>query len=152
MDQRKTKIIIMKTLNIQIPEGYEVDKEKSNFNTGLIWYKEIEKEYPNHLRKTKHFRNYTMLGSTVNLSSSDRVIAFTALMELVELRDAWNDIDGGREFDKRGERYEIRHNNGNFVKYFSNRRSSVLEFHNQSTRNLFLETFKDLLETAKELL
>ena len=35
----------MKSLNIQIPEGYEVDKEKSNFNTGLIWYKEIEKEY-----------------------------------------------------------------------------------------------------------
>ena len=142
----------MKTLNIQIPEGYEVDKEKSNLNDGIITFKEIKKEYPNHLHKTKHFRNYTMLGSTVNLSSSDRVIAFTALMQLVELRDAWNDIDGGREFDKRGERYEIQHNNGNFKKYFSNRRGSVLEFHNQSTRNLFLETFKDLLETAKELL
>ena len=142
----------MVAFKIQIPEGYEIDMEKSNFNDGIITFKEIKKEYPNHLHKTKHFRYYTMLGRTVNLSSEERAEAFTALMQLVELRDAWNDIDGGREFDKRGERYEIRHNNGNFKKYFSNRRGSVLEFHNQSTRNLFLETFKDLLETAKELL
>jgi len=142
----------MKALKIQIPEGYEIDIEKSNLNEGIITFKKIEKEYPNHLHKTKHFRYHTMLGRTVNLSSEERAEAFTALMQLVELRDAWNDIDGGREFEKRGERYEIQHNNGNFVKYFSNRRGSVLEFHNQSTRDLFLETFEDLIETAKELI
>ena len=141
----------MKSLNIQIPEGYEVDKEKSNFNTGLIWYKEIEKEYPDHLHKTKHFRNCTMLGSTVNLSSSDRVSAFAALMELVELRDAWNDIDGGREFEGDVLRYCFYNYN------FENRKTRstghyVFQFHLESTRDLFLETFEDLIETAKELI
>jgi hypothetical protein len=142
----------MKTLNIQIPEGYEVDKEKSNFDESIVIFKKIEKEYPDSIFKVWSRAYPIREALSFNVSSFARAEAFIALMQLVELRDAWNDIDGGREFYKRGERYEIRHNNGNFVKDFSNRRGSVLEFHNQSTRNLFLETFKDLLETAKELI
>jgi hypothetical protein len=142
----------MKTLNIQIPEGYGVDKENSNFDEGIVIFKKIEKKYPDHIHKTKHFRNYTMLGSTVNLSSSDRVSAFTALMELVELRDAWNDIDGGREFELGILRYNLNNLCGKIIPNESHSRYYVFQFHLESTRDLFMDTFKDLLETAKELI
>ena len=142
----------MVAFKIQIPEGYEIDMEKSNLNDGIITFKEIKKEYPNHLHKTKHFRYHTMLGRTVNLSSEERAEAFTALMQLVELRDAWNDIDGGREFELGILRYNLNNLCGKIIPNESHSRYYVFQFHLESTRDLFMDTFKDLLETAKELI
>jgi hypothetical protein len=136
---------------IPIPEGHEIDIHSSSLSAGSIIFKKIEKEYPLDVSKTDHDRYYGMFGSGVRLSSSDRVSAFAALMELVELRDAWNEIDGGKTFKVDQARSYFY--NGNFeIKKSGGYANYVFQFHLESTRDLFMKTFKDLIETAKELI
>ena len=50
----------MKTLNINCPEGYEINLEKSNLEEGIIEFKEIDfkKEFPNILGKLSILNKY----------------------------------------------------------------------------------------------
>lgn len=147
-----------------IPDGYEIDVDKSTFEE--IVFKKLSPEYPLSVKEISHRRDVFIYNNgevhTIdvtlrnhdinNVSTKDRAYAFLALMQLVELRDAWNHIDGNVSF---------RHNAPNYCivadgKYI--RRDTfqfyyrVLHFRKRETRDLFFETFKDLIEQAKELI
>lgn len=165
-------IVMSKELKIEIPEGYEVDKDKSTFEK--IVFKKIEIKYPLRVQEiqksNEHYYFIDLIGkiSYVNrnsglvlkrvednyLSSQKRAQAFLALMQLVELRDAWNKIDGKEvdwednicpKFSIFNKSNKISIGEGYYISY-------PISFAFKKTRDLFLETFKDLLETAKELL
>ena len=152
----------MKNLEFKIPEGYELDKENSTDET--IIYKKKENKYPLSVEKIKGRNFYISEDGRVlqcdeyidknNLSSKERSEAFLALMQLVELRDAWNEIDGFEaDWTSRTQSKHCIENCKNKIcsdLYCYTRKS--LHFGSEKTRNLFLDTFRDLIETAKELL
>lgn len=154
-----------KELKIQIPEGYEIDKDKSTFENIVL--KPIENKYPTSVKDI--YRPYTITtnGTIVkfipvvdekstnnDLSSYQRAEAFLALMQLVELRDAYNKIDSFVPdwTDSKQFKYNITYRSG--CMYLGKRIAiqSTLFFGNVKTRNLFYNNFKDLIEQAKELL
>jgi len=90
----------MKTLNIEIPEGYEIDQEKSTFEK--IVFKEIKKALPKTWEDLKELSGcYVMLNSGIaitrgaKIASENRHIfkteeqakAAIALAQLSQLRD-----------------------------------------------------------------
>ena len=148
----------MKDFIIECPSGFEVDKEKSTFEK--IVFKEIENKLPISFEEIKGINRRWYIGEKgeifqksihlkeINqLSSPDRARAFLALMQLVELRDAWN-CD-----------WKADYNNGSQPKYcvmiekgLITRGTYPLHFKSEQLRDQFAEQFKDLIETAKELL
>ena len=136
----------MKELKIEVPEGYQIDKEKSTFEK--IVFKAIENKLPMSVEEIPNRRfyvtesgyggysdNVTLHGKGY-LSTMERAKAFLALMQLVELRDVWNG-DSERHL---------------YLIYSENRTSNLLSFKTLELRNQFSEQFKDLIEQAKELL
>ena len=73
-------------------------------------------------------------------------------MQLVELRDAWNEIDGGKEWSFEEYNYIIEFCDGKVGTDFYEGMHKVLHFRKEETRDLFLKTFKDLINQAKELI
>ena len=147
-------------LNIrkEIPEGYEIDLEESDLKTGNIVLKKSKPKYPQSIEKIND--RFTFVLHTTDhfnlnfVSSSERVAAFRALIQLVELRDAWNKVDGFEVDWRDGEQRKF------CVNYYDNEidvcsftsTHSVLYFGSPDTRDLFLKTFRDLIEEAKELI
>lgn len=155
----------MKSTKITPPEGREVDKEKSTFEE--IVYKEIEKDpYPNSINDVERRNFYISLegkveksGVTINsdindVSTKERAEAFLALMQLVELLDAYNKTDGvtidWRDAKQKKHTVESRLNK--ITTAVSCTLQKVLAFGREETRDLFLKKHRDLIETAKELL
>jgi hypothetical protein len=151
----------MTQIKINIPEGYEIDV--FNKETGEVSFKKIEVKYPQSVKEILNRNYYIQPSGTVrksichdvnNVSSEQRAEAFLALMQLVELRDAWNKIDG----------FIVDWNNINQNKYVLEYiyckvkkdtygvSQKVLYFSSAKTRDLFLKTFSSLINTAKELL
>ena len=141
----------MKEFLIECPSGFEVDKEKSTFEK--IVFKEIENKLPMSVEEIPNRKFYITNDSNIvinnnkrvlstgrscinQLSTKERAEAFLALMQLVELRDVWNG-DSERHL---------------YLIYSENRTSNLLSFKTLELRNQFSEQFKDLIETAKELL
>ena len=134
----------MKTLKIEVPEGYEIDKEKSTFEN--IVFKEVDKKLPMSIEDL-----YIM--STIANVPVKYYDSITALGQLLVLRDAWND---GWEPDwGNGAKYKwciYVSNDDIIIKdcFFSHQR--ILFFKTQELRDKFLIQFKDLIEIAKPLL
>ena len=153
----------MKTVNIEVPEGYEIDPE--NKDPKVIKFRKIEKKYPTSVSEIEGRRWYLENDGTTTLalpqdndinqvSSQERAEAFLALMQLVELRDAWNVVDGNTNVDWSSykAKYIIEIYDNEIFTDSTRRTQKVLHFGSIETRDLFLETFRDLIETAKELL
>lgn len=157
----------MKQFNINIPKGYEIDLEKSDLKQGVIFFKEMKKQYPTSVNKVSgrpfYMNSYGDIcenyspPSINHVSNENRAKAFLALMQLVELRDAWNAIDGCTEEDFDWENST----QSKFCIYLERNEISgttfyilykVLHFGLRETRDLFLKTFKDLIEEARELI
>lgn len=135
-------------LKTKIPEGYEVDKEKSTFEN--IVFKPLTKsKYPLSIYENKLLQQYTL---HTKLSNRNRAEAFLALSQLVELRDVCNEIDGCIDFVIGSKNYAIIIYDNEISKLWSDIAGSVLHFRKKSTRDLFLEIHKELINTAKELL
>ena len=88
------------------------------------------------------------------LSSLSRAEAFLALMQLVELRDAWNKVDGfvvdWKDYIQLKYIIETTHD---IISIDTDTEiKSVLAFGSAETRDKFLSTHKLLIEQAKELL
>ncbi len=154
----------MKKLEIEIPEGYEIDVENSDIKTGKIQFKKIEPMYPIDISKVKNRHYYisdsgkivehTIFDHKNQVSTKERAEALLALSQLVELRDAYNKIDGYCP-KKQHVLFYIKINAKNEIEegiYNIDWNKYVLFFLKPSTRDLFLENFKDLIERAKELL
>ena len=140
---------------------------RETYNKGYfeVYYDPNEKEYPTSIEEVKG-RDWYMLGDgkiikdcryndKTQLSTESRAKAFLALMQLVEYRDAWNEIDGfvvdwdsGYNQDK----YIFKVVCNELEKYTAHKIQSALYFGSEETRDKFMEQFSDLIEEAKELL
>lgn len=86
--------------------------------------------------------------TSANIMSKELCEAFVAYMKLIQLRNAW--VKNNKESDF--ERYRICVANGDLIIKSLYYETIGLSFLSQDMAQEFLDTFKDLLETAKPLL
>lgn len=157
-----------KKLKINIPEGYEIDKEKSTFEE--IVFKKIEdplaklpKTWEEYCKQTKDYVSYLWSspnsiinswfeGSYNEFSTKERVKQYVALGKLLQLRDYWvsNWKDDSKNFVA-----AIYHFDGEIVNTnVSKKRSSnySLTFPTREIARKFIECFKDLINEAYPLI
>ena len=154
-----------KEFKIQVPEGYEIDRENSTFEK--IVFKKIERELPKKWEDLYEvggwfvdFHSKVVTSGSMRTADSvknrfptkEEAEACLALAQLCQLRDRYN--GGWRpDWDDGGEqKYAIKIENNKTVKYILTSTSSVLSFKSVNLRDEFLENFRDLIETAKPLL
>lgn len=162
-----------KEVKIEIPEGYEIDKEKSTFEK-IVFKKKNDKprsweEYcKNHKghyytidsesKIQNHGWNFMETNSPLNprinrnsLPSFDFAEAFLAMMQLMSLRQAWI---GDWEPDGKITPYNIVFDGiFNCIEVLGKHSiSHPLSFPKEEMAEDFMNTFKDLLETAKPLI
>ena len=160
-----------KKLKINIPEGYEIDKEKSTFEE--IVFKKIEdplaklpKTWEEYCKQTKDCESYfhtrypepcirkslSFDGVYCEFSTKERVKQYVALGRLLQLRDYWVS--------------NLKNNSNNFVAVIyhfdgeivntnvSKKRSSSysLTFPTREIAQKFIECFKDLINEAYPLI
>lgn len=155
----------MKHLKIEIPNGYEIDKEKSTFET--IVFKEIKPLLPTSWDKLNDIAGYYVDSSSIvvevekeeaEVHSNNRNIFATkqqakasiVLAQLSQLREVyrngwlpnWNDHSN---------KFVIRLCNNDISKDTSISTDYFLSFKDRETRDLFFIYFKDLIEKAKPL-
>lgn len=152
----------MKNVKIEIPKGYEIDESKSTFTN--IVFKKIEDKYPNSVLDIKGrywaisysgVRNDIACSDDIDqVSTKERAEAFLALMQLVELRDAYNKVDGfvGDWSNDMQNKFCVSMYDNELIKETLSNTNTVLHFGSAETRDLFYKKHIDLIETAKELL
>lgn len=155
-------------MKITPPEGWEIDIEKSSLQTGDIIYKVKEKkQLPKTWEELKHVKGYCIDTDSEILNIYDfipindenknivktesQAKALLALCQLLYLRDEYNEgwIPDWTD-DKI--KYCI-YTEGNILKkgvYYHIQK--VISFKTAELHDEFFDNFKDLLETAKELL
>jgi len=149
-------------VKIQVPQGYEIDKENSTFE--LIKFKKIERKFPKSWGELKSVKGCFVSSSCelVSVIKSDtkennknifateeQAKAARALAQLSQLKKVYREIEGG----------EIDWKMDTQVKYviciYSNEialnNPHFLAFLKPETRDLFFENFRDLIEQAKPL-
>lgn len=160
-----------KKLKINIPEGYEIDKEKSTFEE--IVFKKVEdplvklpKTWEEYCKQAKgcesyfHIRCYpkpciiesSFDGVYCEFSTKERVKQYVALGKLLQLHDYWasNWKDNSKNFVA-----VIYHFDGEIVNTnVSKKRSSSysLTFPTREIAQKFIECFKDLINEAYPLI
>lgn len=155
-----------KELKIQVPEGYEIDKEKSTFEK--IVFKKVERELPTRWEELDIVKGF-YVDSLSNIDKTgeetcteeynrntfptkEEAKACIALAQLCQLRDKYN---GGWKPNWENNE-EIKH----CIEFFKEKINKnyyyvlrkVLCFKTEELRDKFLENFRDLIETAKPLL
>ena len=154
-----------KEMKIQVPEGYEIDKENSTFEK--IVFKKVEKELPKSWRELvsvngyyvdKNSKVYNCINHTTAYDNrnifptEEEAEACLALSQLCQLRDRYN--NGWKPDWKDGnlDKYLIEVRCGELTKTSSNLYQRLLAFKTGNLRDKFLENFRDLIEKAKPLL
>ena len=151
-----------KSITIQVPEGHEIDKEKSTFEK--IVFKKIE--LPMSFDEMKIIDYYTTHGKvhhiTNNPTYGENIIApiyptkeyaeaFWALSKLIWLRDAWN--EGWKpNWRNNNRKYTIIVIHDEIQVDICYNAQELLVFEKQEVRDKFFNQFKNLIETAKPLL
>lgn len=97
-------------------------------------------------RHKERLSNYGAFNTVV-----EHAIAMTALWELIELRDCYN--DGWKPDWTNGlNKYGIENHGGFVSKTSTSFTSKILSFKTEELRDKFLTNFRELIETAKELI
>ena len=151
-----------KELKIEVPEGYEIDREKSTFEKIVFKKKELPKSWEElHMIKgwfvengsgIHEFENCFTTSKNRNLfPTKEEAEACLALAQLCQLRDRYN---GGwkPDWNNVNEKYIIYFHADKIISGDTYRAQSVLYFKTEELRNKFLENFRGLIETAKPLL
>ena len=155
----------MRDLKINVPKGYEIDKDKSTFEN--IVFKEIDKLPSSweelHLTDGYYHDFYSYITflqedeinkeNTPLFKTKKQAEASIALAQLSQLRDLYRQ---GWEPDWSNE-YEEKHCiifNENDILMIINYRymNQFLSFQDKETAELFLKNFKDLIKKAKPLM
>ena len=140
-----------KELKIEIPQGYEIDRQKSTFEK-IIFKKipENPKTWEDYCKLTRNkFSFYAKPSNTINtdyyycgsfneFSTKERAEQFIALGKLLQLRDYW--VKGYSEF-----RYAVY---GEIVFKFVGPPSYYLAFPTKEMAEEFKDCFSDLIEQA----
>ena len=154
----------MKTFKIEIPKGYEIDKEKSTFEN--IVFKEVKIELPKTWAELEKIKGYWTNSNSLILDTNDPAISINknvfatkeqaeaslALAQLSQLREVYRN---GWVPDWKDEDYKycIFFKCNDLINKCTNYETSLfLSFQDEETRDLFLENFKDLILTAKPLM
>lgn len=164
----------MNELKIEVPQGMIIDTENSSLTKGIIKFKPIEKlpktwdEFceQNRYVKTgesfitqssgiKTYEDYDIVRDSVYyknvLPNRETAEAVLALIQLIQLRDCYND-----KWKPDWECYNNKHciiNTKNVIKKSGQcNESRILTFKTEELRDKFFENFHDLIETAKELI
>ena len=154
----------MKTLKIEIPKGYEIDKEKSTFEN--IVFKLTKKELPKSWEELKGIKGYyvTLNSNVVNVdghthednknifATKEQAEASIALAQLSQLREVYRDGWVPDFTDDDENKFCITFHQNKLCSETLTSRASFFSFQDPETRDLFLENFRDLIETAKTLL
>lgn len=157
----------MKTLKIEIPEGYEIDKDKSTFET--IVFKESKKVLPKSWEEIKEIKGYRVNDNS-GINSTDKAYteylnrnifvtipqakASIALAQLSQLREVyrqgwtpnWEKLDESKYcIELFGSKQELEIDTWNRRNYF-------LSFQTREIAEEFLNNFQDLIEQARPLM
>ena len=152
-----------KKLKINIPEGYEIDKEKSTFEE--IVFKKIEdplaklpKTWEEYCKQTEGYVSYFFSspksiikswfeGSYNEFITEERVKQYVALGRLLQLRDYW--VKGYSEF-----RYAVYGDrlDGTAICDWRDNINHPLTFPTREMAQKFVECFKDLMKKAHPLI
>ena len=154
----------MKTFNIEIPDGYEIDQEKSTFEK--IVFKEIKKGLPKSWEELIRIEGY-YIGTCAGVSdyqgaskevnknvfaTLEQAEAAIAMAQLSQLRDAYR--QGWKpDWQKAGtKKYVIFCEDSQFKVDYWYTREYFLSFESQAIAQEFLKNFKDLIEKAQPLM
>ena len=153
-----------KSIKINIPEGMEIDKEKSTFKE--IVFKAIEKKLPKSWKELEIIKGYIINSdsyieecvkcSTVEsnkniLPTKELAKAVLALEQLLQLRDTYNNgwevdwCDSTTKYNIVVSENKIEKGCGRYIQY-------IMAFKTEELRDKFYDNFQDLLEIAKPLL
>ena len=153
-----------KEMKIQVPEGYEIDREKSTFKK--IVFKKIEKKLPKSWKEFGEVQGWFVSElSDIDYSeghstdyrdknifpSKEEAEACLALAQLCQLRDRYNDgwKPDWTDFTMKPSIYFHK----DIATTGENRSErTILYFRSEKIRDEFLENFGDLIKTAKPLL
>jgi hypothetical protein len=155
----------MKTLKIEIPNGFEIDKENSTFEQ--IVFKEIKKQLPKSWEELEEISGYysNMHSSIIDVeyneaihanqnifATEEQAKASIALAQLSQLREVYRNgwVPDWKNNDEYKFCIEFYGNEINKDYYYG--QNNFLSFQDAETRDLFLENFKDLIEQAKPLM
>lgn len=155
----------MKTLKIEIPEGYEIDKKKSTFEN--IVFKEIQKGLPTSWGELKtisgfHVRldtniefNCGLPASKLNcnvFSTEEQAKASIALAQLSQLRDVYRQgwVPNWENHDH--VKHCIAVQEGGYIIDEWYGREQFLSFQSKKVAQEFLKNFKNLIEQARPLM
>ena len=139
----------MNNMKINIPEGFEIDKENSSLETGDIVFKEVDKKYP-----SEFIYDYKRSGSLLSLAVSEKYEDKLGILDtLLCLRDEYNRIDGFTEGFNIGRKYWCIDNFENKINLSSwTAYNKIMHFRKEETAKLFLKNFEEQLEQIKEFL
>lgn len=153
----------IKTVKIEIPEGYEIDKEKSTFQQ--IVFKKIEKTLPMSFNELGIISGFYLSGGSLTnawtgnanwdnrnlFPSKEEAEAMLAMAQLCQLRDAWN--EGWKpDFTDNTSKYCIINYKTELSTNCAINWNVPMVFKTRELCNKFFNTFKDLLEIAKPFL
>jgi hypothetical protein len=156
----------MKTLKINVPEGYEIDKEQSTFEN--IVFKEVKKELPKSWEDLENLKGFhvgytsdiVMTSDHVRKSKINRFIFATE--EQAEASIALAQLSQLREVYRQG--WVPDWENGSITKYTISRfrndliimdtfvAEHFLSFQSRKIAEQFFENFRELIEKAKPLM
>jgi hypothetical protein len=155
----------MKNFKIEIPKGYEIDKEKSTFEN--IVFKLAKKELPKSweeigkisgyyvttsldiIQANKYHTKYQDNGNIfATKEQAEASIALAQLSQLIKVyRNGWVPDWSNEDYKYCIDFYNNKINTDDYTNA-----SVFLSFQDEETRDLFLENFKELIETAKTLM
>ena len=134
----------MNNMKINIPEGFEIDKENSSLETGEIVFKKVENKYPTEFKDlgTNTFKIYTKYSNKLSI-----------LNTLLHFRDEYNKIDGFTEdFRFRDDNWCISNYENKLYSSCWTLPNGIMHFGKKETTKLFLKNFEEQLEQIKEFL
>ena len=138
----------MNTKELILPDGWEVKEVKGN----KIILGEKEKELPKTWNECVCNSNMEHTTITVSLPKENED-AVRALCKLLSCRNAWWERLGWKpDWDKPDEKHCIVRKGEAADKQIKSFESCILAFPTYEVRDQFLDSFRDLIEEAKELL
>ena len=164
----------METYVIEAPEGFEaVAKVVSGVTNISFIPKVVEKKLPINLNQSisylpeicyyidnegdiMDFEKKQVADGTLaepnTITSEEYAKAFLALMQLIRFRDIWNEGWIADWTNVEVTKHVIRYDSSSIISTWRTTLSSPLVFKTSELGDKFLETFKDLIETAKPIL
>ena len=158
-----------KKLKINIPEGYEIDKEKSTFEEIVCKkvedpFSKLPKTWEEYCKRTKGYTSY--YGYSINENTyetkfdgfynefftKERVKQYVALGKLLQLRDYW--VSNWKD-DSNNSVAVIHHYEDEIVNTNVSKKRSLsysLTFPTKEMAQKFIECFKDLINEACPLI